>query len=45
MKLRLHEIVKVKEGSKTLWIVQCPKGRLTFTRKRDAINWVQASCK
>ena len=40
--MKLHEIVKIKEGSKTLRIVQCPKGRLTFTRKRDAIKWVEA---
>ena len=45
MKMKLHEIRKIKEGSKTLWIVQCPKGRLTFTRKKDAVKWVEASCK
>lgn len=43
--MKLHEIKKIKEGSKTFWIIQCPKGRLTFTRKRDAIKWVEASCK
>ena len=42
MKMKLHEIVKIKEGSKTLWVVQCPKGRLTFTRKKDAIKWVES---
>lgn len=31
-------IIKAKEGSKTLWKVQAPKGILTFTRKRDAIR-------
>lgn len=45
MKRNINEIFKVKEGSKTLWKVQCPKGILTFTRKKDAIKWVEASSK
>lgn len=36
MKKELYEIWKVKEGSKTLWKVQCPKGRLTFKTKKEA---------
>lgn len=35
-------IIKVKEGSKTLWQVQAPKGLLTFNRKRDAVRWQEA---
>ena len=42
MKMKLHEIMKVKEGSKTLWKVQAPKGILTFNRKKDAIKWVES---
>lgn len=45
MKRELNEIWKVKEGSKTLWKVQAPKGILTFFRKRDAEAWVQAITK
>lgn len=36
MKKKLYEIWKIKEGSKTLWKVQCPKGRLTFKTKKEA---------
>ena len=43
MKKQLNEIWKVKEGSKTLWKVQAPKGILTFEKKRNAIKWVAAS--
>jgi hypothetical protein len=39
------ELWKVKEGSKTLWKVQAPKGILTFTRKKDAEAWIRATCK
>ena len=42
MKRQLHEVWKVKEGSKTIWQVQAPKGILTFTRKKDAIRWVES---
>lgn len=45
MKRKLNELWKVKEGSKTLWKVQAPKGILTFNRKQDAEAWVQAICK
>ena len=31
-------IIKAKEGSKTYWQVQAPKGILTFNRKKDAIR-------
>lgn len=31
-------IIKTKEGSKTIWQVQAPKGLLTFSRKRDAVR-------
>ena len=43
MKKQLNEMWKVKEGSKTLWKVQAPKGILTFVRKQDAIKWMVAS--
>lgn len=45
MKRKLNESWKVKEGSKTLWKVQAPKGILTFNKKKDAEAWVQASSK
>ena len=41
MKKELYEIWKVQEGSKTLWLVQCPKGRLTFQRKKDAEHFAE----
>lgn len=41
MKRKLHEIWKVKEGSKTLWKVQCPKGVATFYTKKMANAWVE----
>ena len=34
---------KVKEGSKVIWKVQCPKGILSFTRKKDARRWLEAT--
>jgi len=42
MKRQLHEIWKIKEGSKTIWKVQAEKGILTFNRKQDAIKWVES---
>ena len=42
MKKQLHEIWKIKEGTKTIWKVQAQKGILTFKRKKDAINWVNS---
>lgn len=42
MKRKLHEIWKVKEGSKTIWKVQAEKGILSFYRKKDAIEWVNS---
>lgn len=42
MKRQLHEIWKVKEGSKTLWKVQAPNGILTFEKKKYAIRWVES---
>ena len=41
MKKSLYEIWKVKEGSKTLWKMQFPKGILTFTTKKEALAWQQ----
>lgn len=38
MSKKLHSIWKVKEGNKTLWKVQAPKGILTFNRKKDALK-------
>lgn len=40
---KVHEIWKVKEGSKNVWKVQCPKGILSFKTKRQAEAWVNAS--
>lgn len=40
MKRELYEIWKELEGSKVIWKVQCPKGRLTFQRKKDAERFV-----
>lgn len=42
MKRNLHEIWKVKIGSKTVWKVQAPKGILTFNTKTKAIKWVES---
>ena len=42
MKKQLHEIWKEQEGSKIFWVVQAPKGRLAFKRKKDAIKWVES---
>ena len=42
MKKNINEIWKVKEGSKTLWKVQAPKGIINFNRKKDAIKWVES---
>lgn len=36
-------IIKLKEGSRTFWQVQAPKGILTFNRKRDAVRWQEAT--
>lgn len=36
------EILRVKEGAKTLWKVQAPKGILTFNKKKDAMRCVEA---
>lgn len=45
MKRELYELWKVQEGSKIVWKVQCPKGRLTFKTKRDAELFVEKSKK
>lgn len=45
MKKQLNEIWKIKEGCKTLWKLQAPKGILTFRTKRDALKWQNASKK
>ena len=42
MTRQLHDIWKTKEGSKTVWKIQAPKGILTFNRKKDAIKWVES---
>jgi hypothetical protein len=42
---KLHEIWRVKEGSKTLWKLQAPKGVITFNRKKDIIKWLNAITK
>ena len=41
MKKEINTMWKVKEGSKILWKVQCPKGILTFNRKKDAARWIE----
>ena len=40
MKRKLYEMWKELEGSKVIWMVQCPKGRLTFQRKKDAEKFI-----
>lgn len=35
-------IIKVKEGSKTVWKYQAPKGIITFDRKKDMDRWLTA---
>lgn len=40
--MKLNEMWKTKEGSKTVWKVQAPKGILTFKTKREAIKWTEA---
>ena len=42
MKKQLHEIWKEKEGSKVFWMVQAPKGKIAFKRKKDAQKWVNS---
>lgn len=39
MKRNLGEIWKVKEGSKTIWKVQFPKGIISYTTKKEALKW------
>lgn len=41
MKRNLGEIWKVKEGSKTIWKVQFPKGIMSFNTKKEATKWVE----
>ena len=45
MKRKLNEIWKTKEGSKTVWKIQGPKGILTFFRKRDVEAFLKAITK
>lgn len=45
MKRKLGEIWKVKEGSKTIWKVQFPKGIMNFTTKKEAEKWSKTFCK
>jgi len=42
MKRNLGEIWKVKEGSKTIWKVQFPKGIMSFNTKKLAMQWIEA---
>lgn len=39
MKREIGEVWKVKEGSKTIWKVQFPKGIMSFNTKKDALLW------
>lgn len=41
MKRNLGEIWKEKEGSKTFWKVQFPKGIMSFYTKAEAMKWVK----
>lgn len=41
MKKEVNEMWKEQEGNKVIWKVQCPKGVLSFKRKKDAISWVE----
>ena len=36
------EVIKTKEGSKTVWKYQAPKGIITFDRKKDMEKWLTA---
>ena len=45
MKRELHEIWKEMEGSRPVWKIQCPKGRLTFRCKKDAEKFKQGIIK
>lgn len=45
MKRNVNDIWKIKEGSKIIWKVQCPKGILNFNRKKDAVKWIEATTK
>ena len=40
MKRNLGDMWKVKEGSKTFWYVQFPKGVMSFYTKKEAQKWV-----
>lgn len=40
---KINEIWKAKEGIKTVWKLQAPKGILTFKTKKQAIAWQNAS--
>lgn len=42
MKRNINEIWKVKEGTKTIWKVQAPKGILSFQTKKAATKWIGA---
>ena len=35
-------VIKTKEGSKTVWKYQAPKGIITFNRKKDMEKWLSA---
>ena len=39
MKKELGEMWKIKEGSKTIWKVQFPKGIMSFNTKKAAEMW------
>lgn len=41
--MKVNEIWRAKEGSKTVWKLQAPKGILTFNTKKMAIKWQLAS--
>jgi len=45
MKKEIGTIWKVKEGSKTIWKYQAPKGILSFRTKKQAMAWQQAVAK
>ena len=38
----INEMWKEKEGSKTVWKLQAPKGILTCRTKKEALAWKEA---
>ena len=37
-----YEVIKTKEGSKTVWKYKAPKGIITFDKKKNMEKWLNA---